>query len=169
MIAERKGQAAVFGLFLILVFILIAAVAADLYYLFEVRNWAYSAAQSAALIGVSEGRDWGSVTATGQMALDPVTAYNSAASVLALEMASRNYILGDYTYDVRVLSDPGGGFIGGYPPRQVRLENGGLDWSSPEPAVGVYMEIPVDMLLLDIFVGDIKEVYVFAAAGVNQP
>jgi hypothetical protein len=169
MIAARKGQAAVIGLFLILVFILIAAAAADLYYLFEVRNWAYSAAQSAALIGVSRGRDWGSVTATGQMALDPVVAYNAAAAVVALELASRNYAPGDYAYDVRVLPDPGGGFVSGYPPRQVRLEGGGLDWSSPEPAVGVYVELPVEMLLLDIFVADVKNIYVFAAAGVNQP
>jgi hypothetical protein len=73
-----------------------------------------------------------------------------------------------YTSSIRVLPDPLGGTVSGFPPRPVRLGEGLSDWSSNEPAVGVYLEVPVQWTILDIFGIDLKTVRVFASAGVAQ-
>jgi hypothetical protein len=41
-------------------------------------------------------------------------------------------------------------------------------WSSDEPAVGVYLEVPVNWVMLDMLSTSLKTVRVFAAAGVAQ-
>jgi hypothetical protein len=50
----------------------------------------------------------------------------------------------------------------------VRLGNGLGAWSSDEPAVGVYLQVPVKWLLLDGLNIGAKSISVFAAAGVAQ-
>jgi hypothetical protein len=166
MSVDRKAQSAVWGFLLMLVFIALAGGLVDFYRLYAARNWAYAVAQEASLAGVSQGRDWNSLTADGRLSLDPVRAEDTARQVVVAQMASRG--ITTYTLDVRVVPDPDGGSIAGYPPTPVRLGSGMGDWSSSEPAVGVYLEVPVDWVLLDMLDTPLKTVRVFSAAGVAQ-
>jgi hypothetical protein len=151
---------------MILIFILIAAGLVDIYRLYSARNWAYSVAQEAALAGVSQGRDWSSVTATGTIRLIPEIATSQAQQIISEEMITRG--ISRFSADIRVLPDPSGGAITGYPPRAVRLGDSQGDWSENEPAVGVYLTIQVEWLLLDRVGITEKSVSVFASAGVVQ-
>jgi hypothetical protein len=164
MIQERKAQSAVWGLLTILVLVIIAGGLVDIYRLYAARNWAYTVAQEAALAGASRGRDWAYVSATGNIRLNSGLAISQAQQVVTAEMNTRG--VSGYIVDFRVLPDPAGGTIVGYPPRPVRLGNSRGDWSANEPAVGVYLTIPVDWLLLDSFGIAGKSISVFASAGV---
>jgi len=95
-----------------------------------------------------------------------VISNEAAQTLLAAAMLDRG--IDTYVHDVRVLPDPGGGAIAGYPPRPVRLASGMGNWNSDEPAVGVYLEVPVNWLMLDMLNLQEKTVRVFAAAGVGQ-
>jgi hypothetical protein len=138
----------------------------DIYRLFAARNWAYAVAQEASLAGTSRGRDWASVSTSGEMGLVEATAKSEVERLVAAEMAYRGII--GYAVDVRVLPESTGGSVAGYPPKSVRLGSGLGAWSSDEPAVGVYLTIPVDWLLLDRLGVIEKTVAVFAASGVAQ-
>ena len=145
---------------------IMAAGLVDIYRLYSVRNWAYSVAQEAAMIGASRGRDWSMVTSSGEIQLNPETARQEADQTITLEMNNRG--ISTYQADIRVLAYPGGGEIADFPPAPVRL---GLDrgrWGSNQPAVGVYLSLPVDWLILDSFRIAPKSVSVFASAGVAQ-
>ena len=74
----------------------------------------------------------------------------------------------DYHYEIQVLPLPDGGSVPGFPPVPVRLGEALGDWSSEEASVGVYLAVPVDWGLLDLFGIPSKGVQVFAAAGVAQ-
>ncbi len=138
----------------------------DVYRLLEVRNWAYSVAQEAALTGASYGRDWSSLMVSGGIRSDPTSAQSKAESLVRSEMSYRG--ISNYSMDIRVLPDPGGGEIDGYPALPTRLGVGRGDWNSNEPAVGVYLTIPVNWLILDSLGLVSKSVSVFASAGVAQ-
>jgi hypothetical protein len=166
MLSDRRGQSVVWGFLCMLIFIAVSAGLIDIYRLYAARNWAYSVAQEAALSGVSRGRDWSSVSAGGKMRLDALSAHSEAQNLVIAEMTVRG--LNRYVVDVRVLPDPNGGSISGYPPNPVRLGPSLANWSSSEPAVGVYLEVPVDWLVLDVLGSQPKSVRVFAAAGVGQ-
>ena len=166
MIIERKAQSAVWGLLSILVLVVIAGGLVDIYRLYAARNWAYSVAQEAALAGASRGRDWDAVLNTSFIQLDQAVARNEAQNVVNSAMQARGIIR--YTSSIRVLPDPFGGTISGFPPRPVRLGDGLSDWSSNEPAVGVYLEVPIQWTILNIFGIELKTVRVFASAGVVQ-
>jgi hypothetical protein len=165
MLSDRRGQSVVWGLLCMLIFIAVSAGLIDVYRLYAARNWAYSVAQEAALAGVSKGRDWSSVTSSG-LRLDANLARSQASAVVTSSMTQRG--VSGYSLDVRVLPDQNGGSISGYPPRTVRLGNGLGVWSSDEPAVGVYLQVPVKWLLLDGLNIGAKSVSVFASAGVAQ-
>ncbi|HZW03203.1 MAG TPA: hypothetical protein VFF68_04710 [Anaerolineaceae bacterium] len=164
MTSERSAQTAVWGLLAMMVFIAVASGLVDVYRLYAARNWAYSVAQEAALAGTSKGRDWASISSSEEMRLVGTTAKAEAEKLVAAEMAARG--ITGYTMDVRVLPDPTGGSISGYPPRPVRLGSSRGSWSSDEPAVGVYLEVPVNWFLLNRLGIVPKDVHVFAAAGV---
>ena len=166
MITERKAQAAVWGLLAILVLVLLAGGLVDIYRLFAARNWAYSVAQEAALTGASRGREWNAVITSGLIQIDSAVAITEAQNVVSSAMQIRG--ISGYSADIRVLPDPFGGIINGFPPRPVRMgENLGA-WSSDEPAVGVFLVVPMEWTLLDIFGIAPKEIRVFASAGVAQ-
>jgi hypothetical protein len=148
-----------------LIFIAVSAGLIDVYRLYAARNWAYSVAQEAALAGVSKGRDWSSMTSSG-LRLDANLARSQSSAVVTSAMTQHGVT--GYTLDVRVLPDQNGGSIPGFPSRTVRLGNGLGAWSSDEPAVGVYLQVPVKWLLLDGLNIVAKSVSVFAAAGVAQ-
>jgi flagellin-like protein len=164
MIHERKAQSAVFGLLIILVLVVVAAGLVDIYRLYAARNWAYTVAQEAALTGASQGRDWAYVAATGNIRLTSELAASQAQQIVSAEMSARG--VSGYTLDIRVLPDPTGGSIAGYPPRPVRLGSSLGNWSADEPAVGVFLNVPVNWLLLDRFGITGKSITVFASAGV---
>ena len=170
---KERGQVAVLGAVLIMLFILLAAAVVDVYALLEARNWGYQAAQQAALAGISNGRDWASLNpppCTGGPApirLASSTAQSAAVNLLQQEMALRG--ISGYTYDVRALPDYNGGSIPGYPPLPIRLGAGRGNWSSGEPAVGVYLSFPVSTFLLSFVGRPTVQINVFASAGVQQP
>lgn len=166
MINERKAQSAVWGLLSILVLVVLAGGLVDIYRLYAARNWAYSVAQEAALAGASRGRDWDAVLNSGLIQLDEVVASSSALAVITSAMQVRG--ISTYVVSIRVLPDPFGGTIPGFPPQPVRLGESLGDWSSTEPAVGVYLEVPLQWTILDLFGIDWKTVRVFASAGVAQ-
>jgi hypothetical protein len=166
MISERRAQTAAWGLLAMMAFIAVASGLVDIYRLYAARNWAYSVAQEAALAGTSKGRDWTSITSSGEIRLVSATAKSEAEKLVVAEMAARG--ISGYTMDVRVLPDPAGGSIVGYPPRPVRLGNSRGNWSSNEPSVGVYLTMPVDWLLLDKVGITGKSISVFAAAGISK-
>jgi len=168
------GQVAVLAALLIMLFVLLAAVLIDAYTLLEARNWGYQAAQQAALSGISNGRDWADLNpppCTGgppPIRLVSATAQSATVSLLQQEMTLRG--ISNYTYDVRVLPDYGGGSISsGYPPLPTRLGAGRGNWTSNEPAVGVYLSFPVSTFLMSFVGRSTVQINVFASAGVDQP
>jgi hypothetical protein len=166
MIWERKAQSAVWGVVAMLVFIAIAAGLVDIYRLYAARNWAYAVAQEAAMTGASRGRDWTALLSDSAIRLNAATAQTEAEQIVQQEMAARG--ITGYVSEVRVLPDAAGGSVTGFPPRSVRLGAGMGSWSSDEPAVGVYLEVPVNWVMLDMLSTSLKTVRVFAAAGVAQ-
>ena len=166
MTGDRRAQSAVWGLLATLLLVAIAGGLVDVYRLFAARNWAYTVAQEAALAGASQGRDWSAYAAGGEVRLVEATAQSAAEDLVQAEMGTRG--VSGYSFDVRVLSEPDGGAVIGYPPRPVRLGQSLGSWSSDEPAVGVYIEMPVSWLLLDQIGVAGKTVSAFAAAGVAQ-
>lgn len=166
MIREKKAQSAVLGILVLLVLLILAAGLVDIYRAFAARNWAYSVAQEAALIGVSSGRDWNGLAVTGEVRLDEAAARTAAEQIVIAEMSARG--VDDYTLIIQIQPEPDGGRVEGFPPRPVRLGTGKGAWQTDEPAVGVYLEAPVDWLLLDAFGIEEKNVAVFASAGVAK-
>lgn len=163
---DTRAQTAAWGLLIILTLIVIASGLVDVYSLYAARNWAYSVAQEAALTGASKGRDWSSLTSGSGIKLNSSTAKTEAQNLVIAAMNRRG--IPTYSLDVRILPDPTGGSIAGYPPSPVRLGSSLGNWSSSEPAVGVYLEVPVRWMLLDLFAVQTKTVKVFASAGVSQ-
>lgn len=163
-ISNPPGQAIVLVVLLLPVFILLAAIAVDLYSLTTARTWAYRAASAAALRGASDGRDWDAYYATGLLRLDENVACEAALNTLAVEMARRG--LAANLVDVRVLPD--GGSIAGYPPEPRADQWGAGSWSSSRPAVGVYVSVPVTTTLLGLASGNVTELHVFAAAAIAR-
>lgn len=166
MIRERKAQSALWGLLATLILALLAGGLVDIYRLYAARTWAYSIAQEAALTGASRGRDWDSVAETGWIRLNRSAASREAESRVEAAMQERG--IHGYRVIIEVLQEPFGGTVTGFPPSPVRLGEDRNDWSSAEPAVGVYLEVPVEWTLLDIFGLDAKTVRAFASAGVAQ-
>ena len=166
MARDRTAQSAVWGLLAILILVLVVSGLVDIYRLYAVRNWAYSVAQEAAMTGASRGRDWSAVTASSEIRLNANTAQDEADQIVSTEMSSRR--ISGYSADIRVLPNPGGGEIPDYPPNPVRLGIGRGSWSSNQPAVGVYLSLPVNWLILDRLGIISKTVNVFASAGVAE-
>ena len=166
MIRDRKAQSVVWGFLAMMVFIAVASGLVDVYRLYAARNWVYSVAQEAAMAGASRGRDWSSIIGGGDIRLNATTAQDEAQRLIAAEMSARG--ISHYVMDIRILPDSTGGSIAGYPPRPVRLGSGMGNWSSNEPAVGVYLEVPVSWVMLDMLNSQAKTVRVFASAGVAQ-
>ena len=165
-VRDSTAQSAVWGLLAILILVLVASGLVDIYRLFTVRNWAYTVAQEAAMTGASRGRDWSAVTTSAEIRLDADTAQDDADQIVLAEMNARG--ISGFTADIRVFPNPGGGEMPDYPPNPVRLGLGRGAWSSNQPAVGVYLSLPVDWLILDHLGVISKTVNVFASAGVAQ-
>ncbi len=166
LLQDRRAQSAVWGLLTILILIVIASGLVDIYRLYSARNWAYSVAQEAAMTGASRGRDWSAVATSGEIRLNSEIARQEANETVTTEMSNRE--ITGYAVDIRVLPDPSGGEVSDYPPLPLRLGVSRGSWSSNQPAVGVYLHLPVDWLILDSLRIVTKSVSVFASAGVAQ-
>ena len=171
--SRERGQVAVQAVLLILLFFLLAITLVDVYAMLEARNWGYQVAQQAALAGVSQGRDWNSLTnppctsGPAPIKLDWAAAQSGATDILERELIMRG--ISSAAYDVRVLPDYEGGTISGFPPSTVRLGEGRGSWSMSQPSVGVYLSFPV-LTFLTSFVGrPTVQINVFASASVHQP
>ncbi len=162
--SRHDGQAIVLVVMLLPIFVLLAAVALDLYHLATARTWAYRAASAAAMRGVSQGRDWTAFYGSGYMRLDEGVAAGAAAETLAAELARRG--LAASSVDIRVL--PEGGSVSHYPPEGRADLWGSRSWSSSQPVVGVYAIVPVETSLLRLAGGGATDLHVFAAASVVQ-
>lgn len=162
---DEHGQAAALAALLVLLLAVLAGGMVDLYRLQETRNWVYRAAEAAALAGVAVGRDFGEYVDSGQVRVDPTLALAAAEETLQMALAWRGAT--NAVYEIRVLEY--GGATPGFPPvARADLWQAG-DWTSDEPAVGVYLEVPVETMLLGLVAGDGSvRVHAFAAAGVYR-
>jgi hypothetical protein len=184
----RRGQVLVLAIVIVFLFFLVAVALIDVYHLLEARNWGYRVAQQAALAGASgSGGNWVvfqptvdpmAPTATPgepgcidpvRIELDPDQAHASAESMLVNEMSARGFVSGDYTYDIRVLWQNDGGTEFGFPPYPVRLGGAAGDWSTANPAVGVYLSFDVHTFMMSVVGRSTVTVRVFAAAEASQP
>lgn len=146
------------------VFVLLAALALDLYSLTTTRAWAYRAAAEAALQGASAGRDWEAFYATGSLRLDENVAGQVALDTLNGGLVQRGLVA--ESVDIRVLPD--GGSVANYPPLPLADQWNAGTWSSPRPAVGVYVAIPATTTLLGLVGSRASVLHVFAAASVAR-
>ena len=145
--------------------ILVAAGLLDVYRLQEARDWAYRAAEAAAVSGAAQGRDFSTVYHDGQVRIDPVLGQAAAEQTLQLELAQRG--LSGATYQIEV-SEWGGDAFAGYPPlARADLWNSS-DWTPAEPAVGVYVDVPVPTFLLGLVQLHGVHVHAFAVAGLGE-
>jgi hypothetical protein len=183
-----RGQILILAVVIIFLFFLVATALIDVYHLQEARNWGYRAAQQAALAGTSgAGGNWvvyqptvdpaaPTPTPGGSGCIDPVRieldatqAFTEAETMLILEMNGRGFAPADYAYEIRVLDNFDGGTTPNWPPLPVRLGAGRGDWSSENPAVGVYLSFNVHTFLMAVVGRDTVTIHVFAAAEAAQP
>ena len=148
------GQATAGGVVFIMIIILTAAVLVDVFHLMQVRNFAYGLAADAALVGASLGRDFTGYYEQphrGELWLDEHEARIAAENHVAEEMAAHG--ITDYYVQVEVITSPHGGTIPHFPPVPRASLAGITHWTTDEPAVGVYLAIPVDTNLLGLVNG----------------
>ena len=171
----ERGQVMILAVLFLMIFVFLAAALVDIYAIYEARGWGYQVAQQAALAGASVGRDWsgstrppgGGCTGPGPVELDTSAAQNAAVAMMNSEMAQRGLAL--TAFDIRVLPDYEGGTVAGYPPVPLRLGAGLGNWSSDEPAVGVYLSFPVSTFFMSLVGRSTVPIRVFASASVGQP
>ena len=166
--SNERGSATVAGLFFTLILLVLAAAIVDVYRIQDVRTFAYSVANDAALRGASLGRDWSAFMATGQMALDPIAATNAAQETVEQMMAMRT--ISRFQYQIGVIPNPGGGTASLPGPCVARASFWDTTpWTEPQPAVGVCLQVQVPTLLLGLVNGNqAVTVNAFAAAGVVE-
>lgn len=158
-LCERRAQTMASGVLVVLLLLVSAATLVDGLHLLTTRQRCLEIASAAALQGTSRGRDYAHYLATGQIALDVIAARDEATH--AADAALTALGLSGYAVQVEVLDAPGGGSLSGFPPGQT--------WTEREPAVGVYLEVPMQTVFLQMVnSGNAVTLHVFAAAGVTD-
>lgn len=162
----ERGSASIAGLFFTLILLVLAAAIVDVYRLQDTRTFAYSAANDAALRGVSFGRDWDQFTATGEMVLDPSVATDAAQGALEQVMRARG--ITSFQYQIGVIPNPGGGAFNLPAPCAARASLWDTTlWIETRPAVGVCVQVQVPTILFGLVNGNQPiTINAFAAAGV---
>jgi len=165
---NERGSASVAGLLFTLILMVLAAAIVDVYRLQDTRTFAYSVANDAALRGASFGRDWDQFGATGEMSLDPFAATD--ATQIALEQLMQTRGISDYSYQIGVIPNSGGGTFRLPAPCVAHASFWDTTtWTETQPAVGVCIQVRVATFLLGLVSGNKPvTVNVFAAAGVVQ-
>ena len=162
-----RGQATLAAGLGILMLALLSAGVVDVARLWETRLWAYRVAEAAALAGASAGRDSTPFTASGPLPLNATAAQTAARDPLLSGLLERG-LDGAAPSDTRVHPVPGPPSFPGSPP-VARASQRSTPWSPVEPAVGVYLVIPVRPILYGWINGNAEiELHVFVAAGVAQ-
>lgn len=164
---NESGQSTVFAVLSVLMLVLLVAGIVDLARLWEYRTWGYRVAESAALAGLANSRDYTAYMNTGDIALDATVAYQDAIDALR-EALNQRSDLTSVTYDVRVHDAVTTAVYAGYPPvARASMESG--DWSPDNPAVGVYLEFAVQPVLYGWVNGNQTiPIHVFAAASIVE-
>ncbi len=159
---SEEGQVALAAVMAVALLVVIAAALTDGLYLLVQKAHVQQVASSAALKGASVGRDWWWYTRTGQMRLDGPLACATAEAEVEAELGIDCVCVDSPTADpCQVMALEEGGTVDGFPP--------GASWASAEPAVGVYVALPVDTVFLGFLLGSSQvTVHVFAAAGVPE-
>jgi len=165
MIRDTRGQIVIASALLVMILILIAGALVDVYRLQEAKAWAYRAAEAAAVTGTATGRDLSTIYTVGQPRLDPGLGYASAQQTLEAEIARRG--ANGVTYRIEV-SEWGGTEVIGFPPVPRADLWGDGAWRTTEPAVGIYVEMPVETCLLGLTQQGVVTVHAFAAAGIGS-
>jgi len=164
---NESGQAAIWAILGTLLLTMLVAGLVDLARLWEYRTWGYRIAESAALGGLANSRDYEGYMTTGAISLDAAVAYQDAVDALQ-ETLNQRSDLTSITYDVRVHASMITTVYAGYPP----VTHAGLvagDWSPERPAVGVYLEFSVQPVLYGWVNGNQPiPIHVFAAASLTQ-
>lgn len=162
-VRKEYGHATLATIFTVIIFTLITGSIVDVYSAWEARGWAYRAASSAALRGVTVGRDFNAYMNTGEWGLDAASASAEANAVVTQEMAQHG--VSGYSVDIQVLPSAAGGTIPSYPP-VARANQMGGDWTTSEASVGVYVTMPVRTFFLHMVNGGANfQVHAFASAG----
>lgn len=161
-----RGQSMPMALLLVLLLMAVAAVATDVTALLETRQRGYRLAADAALQGTRAGVDYSAYVGGGEIWLDAEVAEQEALRVVQTALLTQG--VAGYQVQVRVLPAPTGGEIANFPPHAAAQQVGGTTWRLPAPSVGVYLELPVATLFLDVLLGTPTRVHVFAAASVAQ-
>ena len=149
-----SGQAWAGGLMLVVILVLIAAALVDVYRLHQIRNFAYGLAADAAMAGANLGRDFEKyydLGTRGELRLEASDARDVAQSVIDEGMAERG--ITGYQVIIHVITNPGGGQIPGFPPVPRASLTGENGWYTDGPAVGIYLEVPVEATLFGLVNG----------------
>lgn len=165
---NERGQTLLAAMLATLLLVALAAGGVELARLHSLRLWAYRAAESAAVAGAAQGRDYAAYIATGAVRLDPATALDAAEKSLLTALALKG-LSTTATYDLRVHPTATAGVYPGYPP----VPHAGMlpgDWTPAAPAVAVYLELRVRPILYGWINGNVDiPLRVFAAANVVIP
>lgn len=186
---EEKGQVALLGILIIMVFVMLLIGMTDVYRLLEMRSWAYQASQRAAADGVTTSIQISNgvrptslndaVPCVGKVQLNTSTAESQAKATMNSYLADRSSGFGgpatlvvaarnDSSNPVVFYDSP----VRGYPDNPARdrfLAAVGTSWTATEPSVMVAGVIPVKTFL-GSFVGvSTIDITYFSATSVHQP
>ena len=164
---DERGQGTVLAALGTLILVLLVAGLVDLARLWAYRIWGYRVAESAALAGLANSRDYAGYMNTGDITLDAIQAHQDAGLALQEALGQRPEVTG-ITHDVRVHETATPAMYAGYPPvPRAGMVNG--DWAPESPAVGVYLEFAVQPVLYGWLNGNqTVPIHVFAAASVVE-
>lgn len=162
----ERGSASAGAFFLSLVVLALCAVLIDLYSLASARDWADHACLDASMRAVSAGKDLAAYVETGAVALDAGVARQEALAALDELATAKGLGPGDYSARVEVLER--GGTVLGFPPAARASILGAGDWSSPDPSVGIYVEVRVQTAFLrGLGLEEASTVHAFAASSLT--
>ncbi len=164
---DERGQMVPAALLVLLLLAALAAAVLDVGQLLHVRQRVYQITADAALQGARAGAQYEAYVLGGAVTLDPVSATAQAQTVVIAGLHAAH--ITTYTVQIAVLADAGGGVVPGFPPVAQADATGAADWSSAEPAVGVYVAADVPTLWLHWILGTATvPVHAFSAAGIAQ-
>ncbi len=186
---EEKGQVALLGILIIMVFVMLFIGMTDVYRLLEMRSWAYQASQRAAADGVATGIQINNavratslgdvVPCVGSVNLNATTAETQAKATMNSYLADRaSSFGGTTTLVVAARNDSSSPVVftdqpaRGYPDNPARdrfLASVGTSWTATEPSVMVAGVIPVKTFL-GAFVGlPTVDITYFSVTSIHQP
>jgi Flp pilus assembly protein TadG len=160
---DGRGNGAVMGVLATALLILLTGAVYDAYSAYHYRTWGYQVAGEAARRAAQASvlADRADFYASGQIGLDATAARDAAESFLSDAFQQKG--IAAYSYDVRVITAPGGGTVAGFPSvRQASLD--GRDMHLGGPGVGVYLEFSIPTAWLGLASRHEYRIHVFSSA-----